>query len=63
MKKYFKYIFIDSLQWLWIALVSIPLIGACITEGLYGLIFLMPVVAMIVRSVKMYNEKKNGTTS
>ena len=64
MKNYFKYIFIESLQWAWIAIPLLITIGATIhSKDLAALVFLVPTIAMIVRSVIMFKEKRNGTTS
>lgn len=59
MKNYFKYLFSNKENWPAITFVSLLLIGALIqTKDSTALIFTIPLLVLIGRSIKMYKEKK-----
>lgn len=64
MKNYIKYFFSRTEHWLITSILILVMFLAYVQSQDYAsFIFIIPILAMIFRSIKMYNEKKNGTTS
>lgn len=64
MKNYIKYFFSRTEHWLIISIMFLIMIGAYLqTKDLAFFLFIIPIGAMIARSVLMYKEKKNKTSS
>lgn len=64
MKNYFKYFFSRLEHWLIISILIMVMFLAYVQSQDYAsFVFIIPIGGMIVRSIKMYYEKKNNTTS
>lgn len=58
---YLKWVFVDSLYWLWILLLAALQVAALVgSKDLASLFFLIPLTAMIVLSITHYFQIKKG---
>jgi len=64
MKDYFKYLFSNLENWPWMLAILVFTFIAYVTSNEPVIFFwLIPFCTMTYRSIKMYKEKKNNTTS
>jgi len=58
---YLKWVFVDSLYWLWILLLAALQVVALVgSKDLASLFFLFPFIAMLVMSIIHYQQMKKG---
>lgn len=58
---YLKWVFVDSLYWLWILILTVLPIGALLqSKDWASMFFLIPLAAIITMSITHYQQMKKG---